>query len=85
MFSRTHVLGLYRRLLREATKFPAYNYRQYAIRRIKAAFREHQHVKDVSEKQKLLEEAEESLRMLQRQVIINSLYQGSPLVLEKTK
>jgi hypothetical protein len=82
MAFKMHTLSLYRKLLREGSKFSAYNYRQYAIRRVKDAFREYQHVNDAATLQQLIAQAEVSLKMLQRQVLVNSMYQGSQLIIE---
>nr|ACI66069.1 LYR motif-containing protein 4 [Salmo salar] len=42
--SRTQVISLYRMLIKESKKFPSYNYRTYALRRVKDSFRENLHV-----------------------------------------
>ncbi|XP_069469561.1 LYR motif-containing protein 4 isoform X2 [Ambystoma mexicanum] len=66
--SRTQVLSLYRALLRESAGFSAYNYRTYAIRRIRDAFKENRGVSDVQEMQKLVNKAKENLEVIKRQV-----------------
>ncbi|XP_069469560.1 LYR motif-containing protein 4 isoform X1 [Ambystoma mexicanum] len=65
--SRTQVLSLYRALLRESAGFSAYNYRTYAIRRIRDAFKENRGVSDVQEMQKLVNKAKENLEVIKRQ------------------
>uniref|UniRef100_A0A5F9DNT1 Complex 1 LYR protein domain-containing protein n=1 Tax=Oryctolagus cuniculus TaxID=9986 RepID=A0A5F9DNT1_RABIT len=55
--SRALVLDLYRAMLRESKHFSAYNYRMYAIRRIRDAFRENKNVKDPVEIQALVNKA----------------------------
>uniref|UniRef100_A0A8D0GN13 LYR motif containing 4 n=1 Tax=Sphenodon punctatus TaxID=8508 RepID=A0A8D0GN13_SPHPU len=80
--SRTEVLRLYRELLRESQRFSAYNYRRYAIRRIRDAFRENKHVKDSSEIQSLVNKAKTNLEMIHRQVTIGHLYSTQKLVVE---
>ncbi|KAL4623442.1 LYR motif-containing protein 4-like [Arapaima gigas] len=37
--SRYQVLSLYRMLLKESKKFPSYNFRMYALRRVRDGFR----------------------------------------------
>ncbi|XP_078544180.1 LYR motif-containing protein 4 [Lissotriton helveticus] len=80
--SRTQVLSLYRALLRESSGFSAYNYRTYAIRRIRDAFRENRTVTDVQEVQKLVNQAKENLAMIKRQVAVGHLYAAEKLVIE---
>ncbi|KAG9347715.1 hypothetical protein JZ751_003728 [Albula glossodonta] len=66
--SRTQVLSLYRMLMKESKKFPSYNYRTYALRRIRDAFRENQSVSDPKTVEVLLSQARDSLALIQRQV-----------------
>ncbi|XP_035882413.1 LYR motif-containing protein 4 isoform X1 [Phyllostomus discolor] len=65
--SRAQVLDLYRAMLRESKHFSAYNYRTYAIRRIRDAFRENKNVKDPVEIQTLVNKAKRDLGMIRRQ------------------
>ncbi|XP_053520076.1 LYR motif-containing protein 4 isoform X1 [Artibeus jamaicensis] len=65
--SRAQVLDLYRAMLRESKHFSAYNYRTYAIRRIRDAFRENKNVKDPVEIQTLVNKAKRDLEMIRRQ------------------
>ncbi|XP_073423463.1 LYR motif-containing protein 4 isoform X1 [Dendrobates tinctorius] len=65
--SRTQVLNLYKVLLRESQKFNSYNYRTYAIRRVRDAFREKKNVDDFHEIQSLIYRAKENLEVIQRQ------------------
>ncbi|XP_073532773.1 LYR motif-containing protein 4 isoform X3 [Phyllobates terribilis] len=65
--SRTQVLSLYKVLLRESQKFNSYNYRTYAIRRVRDAFREKKNVDDFHEIQSLMYRAKENLEVIQRQ------------------
>ena len=65
---------LYRQLLKDANKFPAYMYRTYAMRRIRDGFRQNQHIKDPQEVSKLMTAARESLGVIQRQVVIGRMY-----------
>nr|KAF6506368.1 LYR motif containing 4 [Rousettus aegyptiacus] len=67
--SRAQVLDLYRAMLRESKHFSAYNYRTYAIRRIRDAFRENKNVKDPVEIQTLVNKAKRDLGMIRRQNI----------------
>ncbi|ESO07783.1 hypothetical protein HELRODRAFT_75876 [Helobdella robusta] len=77
-------LHLYKQLLRESQKFNNYNYRLYALRKIKDAFRSAKHETDVVKLDSAQKFAEESLRSIQRQVIISQFYKAPPLVVEKS-
>uniref|UniRef100_A0A0V0GC87 Complex 1 LYR protein domain-containing protein n=1 Tax=Triatoma dimidiata TaxID=72491 RepID=A0A0V0GC87_TRIDM len=83
MVSKMEVIALYKNLLREASKFPAYNFRMYTgFRRIRDGFRMNKDITD----QKVIEakyaEGLEALEMLKRQVILSSLYKAKNLVIE---
>ncbi|XP_063488748.1 LYR motif-containing protein 4 isoform X1 [Symphalangus syndactylus] len=65
--SRAQVLDLYRAMLRESKRFSAYNYRTYAVRRIRDAFRENKNVKDPVEIQTLVNKAKRDLGVIRRQ------------------
>ncbi|XP_041625818.1 LYR motif-containing protein 4 isoform X3 [Vulpes lagopus] len=65
--SRAQVLDLYRAMLRESKHFSAYNYRTYAVRRIRDAFRENKNVKDPAEIQALVNKAKRDLGIIRRQ------------------
>ncbi|XP_014397891.1 PREDICTED: LYR motif-containing protein 4 isoform X1 [Myotis brandtii] len=72
--SRARVLDLYRAMLRESKQFSAYNYRTYAIRKIRDAFRENKNMKDPVEIQALVNKAKRDLEMIRRQLIIESTW-----------
>ncbi|KAG9479287.1 LYR motif-containing protein 4 [Eleutherodactylus coqui] len=82
--SRALVLNLYKVLLRESQKFNSYNYRTYAIRRVRDAFREKKNVGDVHEIQSLIHRARENLQIIQRQVTIGQLYTADKLIIESS-
>ncbi|XP_030347940.1 LYR motif-containing protein 4 isoform X1 [Strigops habroptila] len=67
--SRAQVLRLYRALLRESQRFSSYNYRMYAIRRIRDAFRENKNVKDSEKIEELVNKAKANLEVIRRQVL----------------
>ncbi|XP_044523877.1 LYR motif-containing protein 4 [Gracilinanus agilis] len=83
--SRTQVLDLYRVMLRESAKFASYNYRTYAIRRIREAFRENKNVKDPAQVQILVNKAKRNLEVIQRQIHISQLYLTDKLIIENQK
>ncbi|XP_062500649.1 LYR motif-containing protein 4-like [Corticium candelabrum] len=81
--SRFQVLSLYRRMLRESQKFTGYNYREYALRRIRDAFKDSKSVNDTEVVISLLTKADKSLQLLQRQTLMGRMYSQPKLVLEK--
>ncbi|KAM9665207.1 LYR motif-containing protein 4 isoform 2-T2 [Trichechus inunguis] len=81
--SRAQVLDLYRAMLRESKHFSAYNYRTYAVRRIRDAFRENKNVEDPVEIQILVSKAKRDLEIIRRQVLISQLYSTDKLIIEK--
>jgi hypothetical protein len=83
--SRSHVLSLYKAMLRYSQRFPDYNYRLYAKRRIQDGFRLNKTVTDNTKLRDLLKSAQDNLEMIQRQVIIGNLYKDSTLIIEKLK
>ncbi|XP_071817462.1 LYR motif-containing protein 4-like [Apostichopus japonicus] len=76
------VLHLYKAMLRESANFTGYNYRLYAQRRIKDAFREHKCETDVNRINSLVQHAEDNLQLIKRQVTISQLYKEPKLVIE---
>ncbi|KAJ8375076.1 hypothetical protein SKAU_G00056560 [Synaphobranchus kaupii] len=80
--SRSQVLSLYRMLIKESKKFPAYNYRTYALRRIRDGFRENRNVSDPKTLDALFNRAWDGLAVVQRQVAIGKLYVAQKTVVE---
>ncbi|XP_013410929.1 LYR motif-containing protein 4-like [Lingula anatina] len=85
METRRMVLGLYKQLLRESAKFPAYNYRLYALRRTKDAFKDNKMETNPEKIQELIGKAQKNLEIIKRQVTIERLYTDTKLVIEKPK
>lgn len=54
----------YRQLLRQGNQFAAYNFREYAKRRTRDAFREHRSVEDPRRIQELMQKGLKDLQML---------------------
>ncbi|KAM9199375.1 LYR motif-containing protein 4 [Mergus octosetaceus] len=80
--SQAQVLRLYRALLRESQRFGGYNYRTYAIRRIRDAFRENKNITDSEKIEELVNKAKANLEIIHRQVTIGQLYSTQKLVIE---
>ncbi|KAF8247514.1 hypothetical protein K440DRAFT_550804, partial [Wilcoxina mikolae CBS 423.85] len=72
----------YRHLLRFSNRFAAYNFREYAKRRTRDAFREHQNEADPKTIQELIARGQKELRMLQRQSMMSQFFQLDRLVVE---
>uniref|UniRef100_A0A8C2J2E5 Complex 1 LYR protein domain-containing protein n=1 Tax=Cyprinus carpio TaxID=7962 RepID=A0A8C2J2E5_CYPCA len=75
--SREHVLSLYRLLLKESEKFPSYNYSStYTLRAhigVRDAFKENRTVEDPKVVKELLNRAQDSLALIQRQVLVQKI------------
>ncbi|KAL1280270.1 hypothetical protein QQF64_014870 [Cirrhinus molitorella] len=81
--SRAQVISLYRMLMKESKKFSSYNYRTYALRRVKDGFRENLHVDNPKTLDMLINQARENLAVIKRQVSIGHLYSAQRTVVEK--
>ncbi|CAH1778816.1 unnamed protein product [Owenia fusiformis] len=80
--SKQIILSLYKNMLRESSKFTSYNYRCYAIQRIKDAFREHKDESDPDKVAEYIAKANDNLGIIKRQVIISQLYSSPHIVIE---
>ncbi|KAK6341917.1 hypothetical protein TWF730_001402 [Orbilia blumenaviensis] len=76
------VRSLYRSLLRTSSLFATYNFREYAKRRTRDAFREHKNETDERRIQELVQRGLKELSLLKRQTMISSFYQLDKLVVE---
>ncbi|XP_076014323.1 LYR motif-containing protein 4 [Genypterus blacodes] len=81
--SSSQVISLYRMLLRESKKFPSYNYRMYALRRVRDAFRDNQNVSDPKAVEGLIKEGQQTLAVIQRQAAIGKMYGSQKVVVEQ--
>ncbi|XP_045461292.1 LYR motif-containing protein 4 [Harmonia axyridis] len=84
MLPKTQILGLYKLLLREANKFSSYNFRNYALRKIRDNFKENKSIKG-DNIELYLNEAKRNLEVIKRQVIIGRMYDTDKLVIEHEK
>ena len=82
MSNKMVVLRMYKNLLREGQKFSDYNFRSYATRRIRAAFKENRHENDPMKLQHLKKYAFENLEVIKRQVAIGNMYGHSQVAVE---
>ncbi|KAI1749312.1 iron-sulfur cluster biosynthesis protein-like protein Isd11 [Xylaria castorea] len=74
--------SLYRQLLRTGDHFQSYNFREYAKRRTRAAFRESKNVEDPRKIQDLVQKGLKDLQILKRQTVVSQFYQIDRLVVE---
>ncbi|KAF2787034.1 hypothetical protein K505DRAFT_317396 [Melanomma pulvis-pyrius CBS 109.77] len=79
------VRSLYRSLLRQSRQFAAYNFREYAKRRTRDAFREYRAESEDRRVQELIQRGLKELQMLKRQTVISQFYQLDRLVVEGGK
>ncbi|KAE8315675.1 hypothetical protein BDV41DRAFT_562800 [Aspergillus transmontanensis] len=79
------VRSLFRSLLRQSSQFSNYNFREYARRRTRDAFREHQRETEDRRIQELIQDGLQNLRMMKRQTVISQFYQMDKLVVEGQK
>ncbi|XP_014013045.1 LYR motif-containing protein 4B isoform X1 [Salmo salar] len=80
--STAQVLSLYRKLMKESNKFPSYNYRTYALRRVQDAFRANRSVEDPKMVEQLLNQGRDNLDMIRRQVAIGKMYPTQKTIVE---
>ncbi|KAJ5632935.1 hypothetical protein N7490_009274 [Penicillium lividum] len=79
------VRSLFRSLMRQSTQFSNYNFREYAIRKTRDSFREHQNESEDRRIQELIQSGLQDLRLLKRQTTISQFYQMDKLVVEGQK
>uniref|UniRef100_A0A1A8S685 Complex 1 LYR protein domain-containing protein n=3 Tax=Nothobranchius TaxID=28779 RepID=A0A1A8S685_9TELE len=80
--TRSQAISLYRMMLRESKKFPSYNYRTYALRRVRDAFRANCREEDPKAVQLLMEDGQKMLALIKRQVSIGRMYEAQKTVVE---
>jgi len=83
--SRKTLLHLYAATLRASRGFSSYNFRHYFLARTKDAFRGIQTESDSAKLSSFYQTAVEDLAVLKRSAIVNSVYGGWKLVVEKDK
>ncbi|KAF8480282.1 hypothetical protein DFH94DRAFT_838924 [Russula ochroleuca] len=83
--SAKSILQLYASMLRTSKSFSSYNFREYFLRRTKSTFKEMQNEKDPARVAALYNESVKELTALKRGAIVNQLYGGWTLAVEKQK
>ncbi|KAI2632971.1 complex 1 protein-domain-containing protein [Xylaria nigripes] len=74
--------SLYRQLLRTGEQFQSFNFRSYAKRRTRDAFRENKDVEDPRRIQDLIQIGLKELEAMKRQTVVSKFYQMDRLVIE---
>jgi len=83
MAARGQVLQLYKTMLREAGKFPDFNFRSYALRRVRDGFKTGKSLQDSEAIAAQILEAENNLQVIKRQATLGSLFDiQQPLSIE---
>eukprot|EP00591_Stephanopyxis_turris_P012100 CAMPEP_0195529974 /NCGR_PEP_ID=MMETSP0794_2-20130614/32661_1 /TAXON_ID=515487 /ORGANISM="Stephanopyxis turris, Strain CCMP 815" /LENGTH=80 /DNA_ID=CAMNT_0040661365 /DNA_START=95 /DNA_END=337 /DNA_ORIENTATION=+ len=77
----TSTLPLFRSLLRNAKQLNDYNFRVYAIRRVKTGFRANQNLQG-NEADSAFRKGTEQLEVLKRQVTMGNMYPSARSVME---
>ncbi|KAM6908510.1 LYR motif-containing protein 4 [Lycodopsis pacificus] len=83
--ARAQVISLYRVMLTESKKFPSYNFRTYAVRRVRDAFRANRKVEDPKAVERLMVEGQQTLELIKRQVTIGKMYETQKNVVEDSR
>ncbi|XP_046738492.1 LYR motif-containing protein 4 [Diprion similis] len=81
--AREMIINLYRNMIRESKKWDSYNYRMYALRKIRHEFREKKLLQDAEKIKESYNYGLTNLDMIRRQVTIGNLYSTRGLVIEK--
>ncbi|XP_063544760.1 LYR motif-containing protein 4 [Cydia strobilella] len=83
--TKMQVLSIYKNLLRESQNFANYNFRSYALRRVRDAFKANKTLSDSKQIQKEYQFAKENLAIIRRQAAIGDMYQTEKLVIENVR
>ncbi|KZO94692.1 hypothetical protein CALVIDRAFT_538805 [Calocera viscosa TUFC12733] len=83
--TRSQVLGLYTTMLRTSRTFASYNFRNYFLRRTKEKFRQYASETDPAKATQFFQEGVKELEVLRRAAVVNRLYEGPKLVVEKER
>ncbi|KZS96969.1 hypothetical protein SISNIDRAFT_406593 [Sistotremastrum niveocremeum HHB9708] len=81
--SRAALLQLYSNTLRTSKSFSSYNFRNYFIRRTRDTFKSIQNEQDPDKLTRFYDEASKELEVLRRAALINGMYGGQKLVVER--
>ena len=85
MSEKRAMLSLFHQLMKQARNIDNYNFRNYAIRRVRDGFRANKTEQDVEKLERLRKEAQSSLELLKRQALLSHLYHERGNILEKER
>lgn len=74
-------ISLFRSFMKEARKIPDYNFRTYALRRVKAGFEKSRHVEG-EEASALRTQGQQQLEVLRRQAALGQMFPSAKSVME---
>lgn len=80
--SKSQVLGLYKQIIKNASRFNDYNFKQYFLRKARTEFKANKGVADAAQIEALVKDAQKDLGVLKRQSIISQMYTFDKLVVE---
>jgi len=83
MAARQQVLSAYKNLLRAASKWEHYGFREYTKIRARDAFRQNIGLTDKDTISKCIKEAQDGVELIKRQSVVGNLFTSSKLVVEK--
>ncbi|KAG8950111.1 hypothetical protein FRC04_007965 [Tulasnella sp. 424] len=83
--TKTQIRALYSSFIRTSRSFASYNFRTYFIRNSQEKFRAHLQEKDPQRVTELYNQALQDLALLKRAAVVNRLYEGPKLVVEKPR
>lgn len=84
MSSKSKIVKIHSDLIKEATKFSSYYYRNYFLRKIENQFQKLTNADEINS-EKLYKKSEDLLAILKRQTVISNMYGESKLVIEEKK
>jgi hypothetical protein len=85
LFVMNQALTLYRDLLRYSSRLASYNFRQYAIRRVRDGFLANRNISELGKIEAEISKGLEQLEVVKRQSAISQMYKNDRLVVETLK
>nr|CAH7712872.1 unnamed protein product [Callosobruchus chinensis]CAH7759360.1 unnamed protein product [Callosobruchus chinensis] len=82
MSKRIDLLKLYKSLMRESQKIPDYNFRNYALRKVRDSFKANSTITDTTLINNEIQEASKNLEIIKRQAAVGQMYSAEKLVIE---
>lgn len=82
LVAKSEALHLFKKMLRESRSWNNYNFREYISRRVIQDFNKNKNKTDPKEINDLIISAKKNLEIIQRQGIIQNMYNNDKLVLE---